>query len=309
MEAEKPKKLPLGRSARNKQPMPITKIITHPGGAHKDEFLACSLFLATHPVPILRREPTPSDLADPTTCVIDVGHEHAPERNNFDHHQFPREHVPTCSISLVLEHLGLYEDALRFCEWLEPAEWFDCRGPVATAQWMGVERDALGKLNSPIDVTLLRRFALCPQLDAGEPLWEIMRMIGEDLLEYVRSLRDRLHFIHAHHQLWEIPVESGSCTVLYLPRTDPMPDEPSMGLGRYVDSHGLKERVVGLIYPDRRGGGYGLSRFNDDSRLDFCRLSGEPDVHFAHQRGFLAKVSATSSDRLKELMAQAWTGR
>lgn len=289
--------------------MPITRIITHPGGAHKDEFLACSLLLATHSVPVLRQEPTPSDLADPDTCVIDVGHEHAPERNNFDHHQFPRENTPTCSISLILQHLGLYEDALRFCEWLEPAEWLDCRGPMATAKWMGVERDALSKLNSPIDVTLLRRFALTQRIEAGDPLWEMMRMIGQDLLEYVRSLRDRLHFIKEQHQLWDISVGSATFTILYMPRTDPMPDEPSMGLGRYIDSHGLKQRVAGLIYPDRRGSGYGLARFNDDLRLDFCRLTEEPDVHFAHQRGFLAKVGASSPDRLRELMAQAWVGR
>jgi len=36
---------------------------THPGSAHKDELLACSVLLALHPVPIGRREPTPADLA------------------------------------------------------------------------------------------------------------------------------------------------------------------------------------------------------------------------------------------------------
>lgn len=286
--------------------MSIEKIITHPGGAHKDEFLACSVLLALHPVPVLRCEPSSEDLSDAAICVVDVGHEHAPERNNFDHHQFPGEHPPTCSLSLVLQNLGLYEDALQFCDWLEPAEWFDCRGPVATAEWMGVERDALTKLNSPIDVTLLRRFARSERLEAGDSVWELMRMIGEDLLDYVKSLRARLDFINDHGEIWTLAAGEETFKVLFMPRTDPLPDEPSFGLGRYIESHGLGGEIAGMVYPDRRGSGYGLSRFNEELRLDFTRIRDEPDVHFAHNRGFVAKATAVEPARLKELMAAAW---
>ena len=82
-----------------------------------------------------------------------------------------------------------------------------------------------------------------------------------------------------------------------------MPDDPSSGLIRYIESTGRK--VAGLIYPDRRGSGFGLSRHEDCSRLDFTRIDGEPDVHFAHARGFVAKTSATNLDRLKELVSKA----
>ncbi|MCX6933342.1 MAG: MYG1 family protein, partial [Verrucomicrobia bacterium] len=129
--------------------MPIfSTILTHPGSAHKDEFLACCVLLAEHPVPIERREPLPNDLADPAVAVVDVGHRHEPALNNFDHHQLAKDHPPTCSLSLVLQHLGLYADARQFCDWLEPAEWFDCRGPIATAKFLGVDRNTLPKLNS-----------------------------------------------------------------------------------------------------------------------------------------------------------------
>lgn len=70
---------------------PFSAILTHPGSAHKDEFLACCVLLAETPVPISRREPTPADLADPGVAVIDVGHLHDPALNNFDHHQLPRD--------------------------------------------------------------------------------------------------------------------------------------------------------------------------------------------------------------------------
>ncbi|CAM3060887.1 MYG1 family protein [Rariglobus hedericola] len=284
---------------------PFSTILTHPGGAHKDEFLACCVLLAEQPVPIVRREPAPADLADSTIAVIDVGHSHDPALNNFDHHQLPRDHVPTCSLSLVLRHLGLYEDARQFCDWLEPAEWFDCRGPMDTARWLGVERNVIGKLNSPIDGTLLRRFAQTTRLQPGEPLWEMMRLIGEDILTYVRSLRERLDFIARTAQLWTLDDVPGSPAVLFLPRTDPMPEDPSAAIERYVESRGLGDRVIGLISPDRRNTGYGLARHRDNARLDFTRIANESDVHFAHARGFVAKTSATEPDRLRELMLRA----
>lgn len=286
--------------------MIFSKILTHPGGSHKDEFLACCLLLAEHPVTISRREPTPADLADCTIAVVDVGHEHAPERGNFDHHQFPKDHPPICALSLVLQHLGVYEDARQFCDWIEPAEWFDTRGPIETARWLGVARETLFKLNSPIDTTLLRRFAGKSELHPGDPLWEVMKWIGTDLLSYVKNLRQRLDEIATVAEFWQIATPGGSFKVLFIPRTEPMPDEPSAGLGRFLDEHPAGRDVVGLVYPDRRGMGFGLSRHNDHAGLDFTRIQDCEDVHFAHARGFVAKTSAIDPLRLKELLALSW---
>ena len=285
-------------------------ILTHPGSSHKDDFLACSVLAAKHSVPIERREPTPEDVADPEICVVDVGDEHAPERSNFDHHQFPRDHEPVCALSLVLMHLELYDDARRFCDWLEPAEWFDTRGANGTAKWLGVERDIISKLNSPMDVTLLRRFALVSRLEPGEPLYELMRWVGEDLLAYLKELRERIAYVEQHSEIWKVPAHDGEgeFQVLFMPRTEPLPEEPSAGLGRYLEWIGLNEAVAGLVYPDRRGSGYGLSRFNDHPSLEFTRIESEDDVHFAHARGFVAKTSATDPERLRELVRAAWVG-
>jgi len=286
--------------------MTFSRILTHPGGSHKDEFLACCLLLAENSVTVFRREPTAEDITDPSTAVVDVGHEHVPERGNFDHHQFPKDHPPTCALSLVLQHLGVYEDARKYCDWLEPAEWFDTRGPIETARWLGVARETLFKLHSPIDTTLLRRFAAVSELQPGEPLWEVMRWIGADLLDYLKNLRERMDFIASVAEFWEIETPKGSFKVLFMPRTEPLPDEPSAGLPRFIESSPSAGGVVGMVYPDRRGEGYGLSRHQDDPGLDFTRIEGCDDVHFAHARGFVAKTSATDPKRLRELLAQAW---
>jgi hypothetical protein len=284
----------------------INTIVTHPGGAHKDEFLACAVLLSKDSLPIYRREPTEADLVDETIAVLDVGGEHNPERSNFDHHQFPRDMDPTCALSLVLQHLGLYEDAREFCSWLEVAEWFDCRGPNDTAEWLGVDRETMGQLNSPLDITLLQGFAKHTEHLPGEPLWEVMRMIGTELVGYLTSLRSRLDFVAQHCEVWTMAQGSSEWKVLFMPYTESSPEEASGALGWHVKALGLEEEILALVYPDSRGEGYGMRRFNDDQRLDFSLLQEEADIRFAHARGFIAKTSSTDPDRLKILLKKAY---
>jgi hypothetical protein len=280
-------------------------ILTHPGGAHNDEFLACCVLLTVQSAPIARREPSAADLSDPMTCVVDVGHRHEPALNNFDHHQLPKDYPPTCSLSLVLQHLGLYDDARQFCEWLETTEWFDTRGPIETAKWLGISPDALARLNSPVNGSLLRRFASSARIEPTQPLWEIMRIIGEDMVEFVKAMRARLDFISRHAEIWPLELAGRPAKILFLPRTDPPLDDPSLGLDRYVQSRGLGDEVIAVVSPDRRSTGYGLERYRDNSRLDFGRLAGHPGVHFVHARGFVAKTTLTGIDELKALLEVA----
>jgi hypothetical protein len=287
----------------------IHTILTHPGGAHKDDFLAACVLAAEHSAPIVRREPTDADLDDPGVAVVDVGGRHEPARANFDHHHFDRAHPPTCALSLVLDHLGLYAEAKALCDWLEPAEHFDSRGPKKTAEWLGVPRRAIAQLHSPIDVTFLRRFAATTTLAPGETLYEAMRFVGEDLLDYLRTARTRLAEVRSHVARWTLAMDTEDVQVVFLPRESGVLDEPSSALASYVRAEGIGDVVVALVYPDRRGEGYGISRYEDHPALDFTRVAAEPDVHFAHTSGFVCKTSATDEARLRELVTRAWRRR
>ena len=284
----------------------ISSIITHPGGAHKDDFLACAVLLKNNPVSIYRREPTKDDLKNNSIAVLDVGGVYEPECLNFDHHQFPRDHEPICSLSLVLKFLGIYDDAREFCPWLEVAEWFDCRGPNDTAEWLNMDRETLGKLNSPLDITMLKSFADRNEHHLGEPVWEIMRMIGSDLVDFITSIRSRLDIVSKYTEVWEEINEDKRFKVLFLPRVDDLPEDASGVLGYQVKALGLEEEIISVISPDSRGEGYGMRRYNDDKRMDFSRLEDEPDVHFAHSRGFIAKTTTTEINRLKSLIRKAF---
>lgn len=284
----------------------ISSIITHPGGAHKDDFLACSVLLYKSPVSIFRREPSSSDLDDLSIAVLDVGGEHKPEKLNFDHHQFPRDHVPTCALSLVLQYLEIYEDAREFCPWLEVAEWFDCRGPKDTAEWLDMDRDTLAKLNSPLDITLLKNFAAQTEHHPGEPVWEVMRMIGSDLVKFITNLRSKLNEVSKFTEVWNLKKEGDEFKILFLPRINSLPDDASDVLGYQVRSLGLEDEIIAILSPDSRGDGYGMRRYNDDTRMDFCKLENESDVHFTHARGFIAKTSAVDKGRLQEMLIQSF---
>lgn len=284
----------------------ISSIITHPGGAHKDDFLACAVLLSQHEVSIFRREPLESDLSDSSIAVLDVGGEHAPERLVFDHHQFPRDHVPTCALSLVLQHLGIYDDAREFCPWLEVAEWFDCRGPKDTAEWLDMDRDTLAKLNSPLDITLLKNFSTQTEHHPGEPVWEVMQMIGRDLVEFITNLRSKLNQVSQFTEVWNLKKDKDEFKVLFLPRISSLPEEASDVLGYQVRALGLEKEIIAILSPDSRGQGFGMRRYNDDARMDFSKVEGESDVHFAHARGFIAKTSAVDKERLREMLIQSY---
>ncbi len=284
----------------------VHMILTHPGGSHKDDLLAVCVLASLHGCPIVRREPTPEELADPEVAIVDIGGVHDAALLNFDHHHFPREHPPTCALSLVLDHLGLYQDALQFWDWLEVAEWFDSRGPKKTGEWLGVPRRAISQLNSPIDITLLHRFAQKTRVEPADPLYAFMKMVGDDLLEYLRVARERLDFVGARVQRWTVPAGDDQVEALFLPRTEAEADEPSSMLGSYIRAQKLDTVIHAIIYPDRRGGGFGIGRYEDHPSLDFSRVEGQPDVHFAHKSGFMCKTSASEPARLKELVAMAW---
>jgi len=46
---------------------------------------------------------------------------------------------------------------------------------------------------------------------------------------------------------------------------------------------------------------------SDCKNMEYSKLKDEEDVHFAHNRGFIAKTSAVKTSRLKQLLINAYT--
>jgi len=165
----------------------------------------------------------------------------------------------------------------------------------------------VGKLNSPLDITLLQAFAKSTQHLPGEPIWELMKMIGGELLQYIRNLRSRIEEVAKVAEVWEINDEKDSFKVMFVPRDQNQIEEVSGAMGWRIKELGMEEEVVAMIYPDSRGEGYGMKRFNDCSDMDFSKIANDPKVRFAHARGFIAKVELVEVDELKKLVFKAYS--
>jgi hypothetical protein len=77
-------------------------------------------------------------------------------------------------------------------------------------------------------------------------------------------------------------------------------------VANYIRAERAEDSIAAMVYPDRRGEGYGIGRYEDHPQLDFSRVEGEEDVHFAHKSGFMCKTSASDPKRLQELISLSW---
>ena len=171
-------------------------------------------------------------------------------------------------------------------------------------------RRAISQLNSPIDMTLLRRFAQTTRLEPTDPLYAFMKMVGDDLLEYLRVARERLDFIDQRVERWTIPCGDDVIEALFLPRTERRRGRAELHARQLhprpeARQRDRRDRVSGS--PRRAASASAATRIIP--ALDFSRVEAQPDVHFAHKSGFMCKTSASDPARLKELITLAWQRR
>jgi len=166
------------------------KLITHPGDAHFDEFMACCYLLTRMPDAIIeRRDNTEYDLLSLDHWVIDQGGRAQPEWNNFDHHQLERDSEPICALSLVLMKYGDYNTWTAIFPWMEMAEVLDSKGPKYVADFFGIDTGSVIALcSSPLAGYLLKKFSRVKTLKPDHDFHETMLAIGNSIVEQVREL-------------------------------------------------------------------------------------------------------------------------
>jgi hypothetical protein len=257
------------------------RIITHPGSSHKDDFLATSVLLATlGDAEVFRREPTPADMADVNTYVVDVGFEHAPERRNFDHHQ---DRSLPCAFHLIMQHLGYHDAAMEMFVWYPHMSMMDVRGPYDTADHLGVDTSVLFATSSPIDGYILANFARVEALGRDDPLYLLMKSLGKDMIDLIGRKMNRLEQLKAEAMV--VPVRHFKAVF------SDIGDDPKLAMElylRYLDDR----QIVMTITPSNRGAGLEFLRLGDNTSVDFRAIATDPAVRFVHAGGFLAKTHA-----------------
>ncbi len=255
------------------------KIISHPGSAHKDDFMAVSVLLATlEKAVVYRREPSPEDLADPQTYVVDVGMEYDPARHNFDHHQ---DRSLPCAFHLVMQHLGHHEAAMEMFVWYPHMSMMDVRGPYQTAEHLGIDASVIFASSSPIDGYILSRFSKLSELHRKDLLYQFMQALGRDLIGMIERKLQRLERLKLEARV--VAVKH------YKAITCEIEDSPKLAMELYL-RHLENERIVMSITPSNRGDGWELLRLDDHAAVDFLRIEDDPQIRFVHANGFLAKT-------------------
>lgn len=267
----------------------VQVIVTHPGGAHRDEFLATCIALSLAPhAHVFRQDATDAALNMPSNLVIDVGQRHEPHLMNFDHHQFSREAPPTSALTLVLQHLGILDAARKSLLWMEFTEILDSKGPVVTAKWLGTSVDKFMTTVSPVENWVLRRFGEYKEVPRGDILHGLMVSIGHDILAYLTKFAERYEKLGKFTVLRNIEVAGEKLLVIdasFLTKAE----SPTLALEAWIKD--TYPHAAATITEDDRGDGKTVFRRNDHPMIDFSRLEGQPGVVFAHKNGFVAKLA------------------
>lgn len=269
---------------------PSMTIVTHPGRAHRDEFLAICFLVGAAQAPvwiIQRREATPEDLADECTVVVDTGGQHNPRKLNFDHHQLERDAPATCSLSLVLKFLNLNMDlAYRLCPWIGYTEILDSKGPHVASLAYGFTKEALSAIQSPVESSVLRKFGQQEEIWYHEPLFHLMQFIGRQYIDYFRAVdiqRDVVAKAIGYTQIDGIVI--ADMTKLNTKAT-------GVSAAARLALEDKEADVAVEIHQDERGPGLTLLRKDPDgSRIDFSTIEDRPEISFAHKSGFIAKTT------------------
>lgn len=255
-------------------------LLTHPGGAHRDEFLALALLLAQHPsVPVERRGATADEMENPSVWVVDEGLRHDATKGLFDHHQLPASEG-RCALTLILEFTGLLETAREAWPWLRMTELRDVAGPSAVMQELGVSGEVLASLETPVERAMLDWFAECTRLLPGEVLHQGLVRIGSQMLADLEAWSEAANAVPSIE--W-VELAGLRCALLQSESVRPY------SLTEVLRKRGALPAI--LIHPDNRGPGWSLTRIDDHPRVDFRRLAGDERISFIHGNGFVAKTA------------------
>lgn len=248
--------------------------------------MAISLILATHLGTAFRterRQAEQSELDDPDVWVVDTGRRLEPEKLNFDHHQNANL---AASFVLVAGHLGLAE-TLSIMPWWHFKDSVDRIGAHWSSTIFGAGDDLVNR--NPMEEWLVDKFASDP-----ESTLPLLRAFGIHLIEDARKLKNQIEFWKTGRRL----VIAGVPAIVGETRETAALEE-----FRRLDEH-PPDIVISL---DSAGAGWRLFRY-DGAPVDFSRISGCPEIDFAHNSGFMAKTKERLTlDELIALVSRAVT--
>lgn len=255
----------------------MTKIITHDGKSHQDDFLATCVCIHKLNAPAFRCKVTEEHIKDPEIWVLDQGRSFNIELHNFDHHQIEEE---ICAFTMVLDYF-YGKDYRTFLPQLRYVEIFDSYGSSAAAKFAGIPIESVDIVSSPIHLGIMRVFS---KIDGEilDPLYSVMREIGKEICEQIEN-EELLFKILGDAKFFEYNgIKIFDTTKCVMPKNlkhDQLPTKI------YCKFHDLQPQLI--LTKDSRQDGFRLISINtDDIKFVANSLS-----YFTHNSGFLTNFS------------------
>jgi hypothetical protein len=136
--------------------------------------------------------------------------------------------------------------------------------------------------SSPIDGYIISTFASLETLNAQNPLYDLMKSLGENMIALIGRKMERLERLKSEAKVIEIKHLKAVASDIG--------NSPKLAMELYLRLLD-DENIVMSITPSNRGEGWELLRLGDNTVVDFRVIENNPEIRFVHGSGFLAKTN------------------
>ena len=289
----------------------MTKIITHSGVAHLDDFLSVCLILykdTTVDIILRQAEVSEEELKEKTTWKVDISETLDPDIKAFDHHQ---EGITDCSFSLLLKDWGMWERANEVYSWIPTLVEIDTSGIGAFLKPKGISFEVYFQLDSFIKTAFLDIFQKFKKIERTNNkhklLFLVMKQIGMEFFQgisnYEKLINDfkvNLDIQFISKQRIEEEPNKGILVLSYLTEHPQYNIHLFKIFNKYKTEHfrDIRKGWITAFTYDRPQNTISLKRHGDGTSIDLFRISSLKKTHFAHKKGFVATVERMSTEEL-----------
>lgn len=294
----------------------MTKIITHSGIAHLDDFLSSCLILYkdTDVDEILRCDKiVEEDLINSSVWKVDISEIHDTSIKAFDHHQ---EGMNDSAFSLVLKYWEIWEKAIEVYSWVPFLVEIDTHGLDHFLENNRISYDIFFKFDSFVERTFIELFQRVKVVskEKNKLLFLIMKKIGQQFfngIESYKKLKDdfksKVNITAISKSGVEEDITKGVPVFIYKTK------KPIYSYNLFHILRNYKREIL----PDHRGSWVAvfsydrpinsiyIKRYGNPSRIDFSRIKSLNKTYFAHNEGFMAIVENMYDEELSTYIQHA----
>lgn len=266
-------------------------IVTHPGTPMRNEIFAMCILMAENMFErIERRAVTRADLEDSEIVVLGTGEKLEPQRNNFDHSCLPYDAMPRCVLTLVLQHMKIYDLACMASPWIAYVELMDTKGLLTAQQSLGISTKGFSQIISPFENFLIQEFRRNFEITKKHAIFELMDKMGSSIMDHWDKFGNRLDILRGGEAA-VVGYLGDVGDVMIVPNIHGTAN-PLLALEAYCRERSAAQGrpIVATITRSNTGIGWNLYRRDDAIDLDFSRLQRIPGVCYTHPGGFVAQT-------------------